>query len=490
MPVSAHASDLDYRLWLLEQIRQCRVDSTLLLDITEHGYNVWQRYEQYIFSTDIARFSALGSFDQYRATEGGTHRFVSLKGVIVGAVGVLVTCAATLIYAVRGASVVVYGIDRVSDPLYAADFRMKSVHRFVAEHRIASLEILHTVFNRKFLSNLWARRRPAVYLESFDVLHSIGRFLGTIPPFRATVTAPEGLTVDEDRFARYVIKKYLSQHNASHIRVSALTIILRAVRARAVLAIDDARTFHDLAMAARRAGIPMIAFQHGHFTKYHVGWLQPVAYQGDIPRPNTLVVWSEYWKQELLRLKSIFSADQIQVGTPQTKQYLYPETKNLRMVLIPHETDSPKADIARAIRALVEDGFQVVLKLRPDTARSSQLAQYPDLPHSPAFTVISALEELNDTPGCAVGVYSSFLYEMVSAGIPVGILSDLSPYGVGMIENGLANRVTLETLVPDVQSLIQTLKTELDRRRESLTKGHVPIENVLTDIMHMTHVNG
>lgn len=489
MSLSAHNSILEYRLWILARVRDCRVDTVPILDLTEGGYNVWQRFEQYIFSVDLARFSQTGSFDSYARGEGGVLKANAYKGILVGILSIIYTLVSVFFMALRGARVIVFGIDRISDPIYKADFRMHFIYKYLRGQRVEYFEILHTLFNRDFVHRLFIRLRPVAYLEAPDTVYAIGRLLGFFKSPAITIETPPGLNSDEDRFIRYVIKKYLAQRITSHLRVRMLEYILRITRARVVTAIDDARTFHDLAIAAQRVGIPMIAFQHGHFTKYHIGWLAPRAWRGKIPRPDILVVWSEYWRHELARLKSIFSDDQLMVGTLNMHQHVHARALHTQIVLIPHETDSPKADIAKSIVTLVNAGFHVVLKLRPDASRASQLAQYPELPHSPAFRTIVHLKELTEAPGCAIGVYSSFLYEMIAHGVPVGVLSDLSPYGLGMIENGLANKIRIDALVEDTRTLLNTASEELGRRHAVLTEGQVPIESVLADIMHKAHIS-
>lgn len=480
------ARDLEYELSLLTAIRSSTVDGVPLTHLTLDGtHNLWHRFEQYVFSSDIVRFSATRSFDQYLTTEGGQSTAVSLKGFAVGLVGVLVSGLAALSLLILRPKVIVFGIDRVSDADHTSDFRMRAIYSFLTSRRIRHTEVLHTVFNKVFLINLMKRLRLALYLEAADVLYAIGRMVKRSRPKKITIENLGSLSEEESRFARYVVKKYLGQKDAVLFRISLLTFILRSSRTKAVFAIDDARHYHDICVAARRARVPVYAFQHGHYTRFHVGWLATEGALGEYMRPDFLVVWSEYWKQELQRLKSVFDDTKILIGSPERKGVSIPQQQSVhRTILIPHETDSPKVEMVKIFQEILQDpAVSIILKLRPDHTVESQLKEYPNLERvEKRITTITTVGELASRPTCVVGVYSTFLYDMVEANIPVGVLVDVSPYGHGMVTNGLANAVHSNSLHADIQNLCELSSEDALRRAALLTSGSQPIRETLESI--------
>ncbi len=447
-------------------------------------YALWNRFQQFLFSSDILRYHSLGGFDAYKEEEGGHNRKLSFKGFIVGMFGVGVSFYALVHAALARPRVILFGIDRVSGP-YQSDFRTAELHQYLREHHVPYAECLHTVFNQKFIKNFGVRGRSALYLESLDTLYSILRFLHlTRRPPELAIEGFNDMTDDESRFARYVINKYLGQQGAIEFRIRALRFFIRVSGARALWAIDDARHYHDIMAAAHDVGVPSYAFQHGHFTKYHVGWLVGERSQGEYMRPDYLVVWSAYWKKELARLHAVFPTEAIIVGAPERKMLTLPKKLFDRTtILIPHETDSSKKEVSRIIQALVGAGINVIIKLRQDHPVKSQVEEYSAVPVTDeAVTFVTNLSELTARPHAVIGVYSTFLYEMVELRIPVGVCVDLSDYGSGMVENGLANPVRLVTLIADIDSLVATPQMERDRRFASLADGVTPLRDTLGEI--------
>jgi hypothetical protein len=479
------ARDLEYELMLLSAIRSSTVDGVPLTHLTLDGtHNLWHRFEQYVFSSDIVRFSATRSFDQYLRTEGGQSTVVSLKGVAVGLVGVVISGLAVLSLVVFRPKVIVFGIDRISDAEFKSDFRLHAIYSFLKARRVQYTEVLHTVFNKVFLFNLIQRLRLVVYLEAADVLFAILRALRRSKPKPVTIGNLDSLTDEEAKFARYVVKKYLGQKDAALFRISLLTFVLSVSRTRAVFAIDDARHYHDVCVAAHRVRVPVYAFQHGHYTRFHVGWLAMDNARGTYIRPDFLVVWSDYWKHELKRLGSVFEPTHILVGTPEKKRISISKPQSAHCtILIPHETDSPKKEMVKIFQEIAQDPtISIILKLRPDYTVESQLKEYPNLGLGEKIATVTSIDELASRPTCALGVYSTFLYDMVEAGIPVGVLVDVSPYGRGMVENRLASAIHSHSLLEDIRNLCAQGSEEVENRTALLKSGAHPIDETLESI--------
>lgn len=472
--------DLDYEYDLLQKISGATVDGMPLAAYTYCGhYSLWHRVVQHVFSSDILRFAKTRSFEKYLADEGkGDAR--SLKGYAVGLLGVLISFLGVLSWFVRRPRVVVYGIDRISDREYASDFRMHEVYAWLRAQRFSFGEVLHTVFTRDFVARIIKRPRMPLYLEASDVLYSVWRFF--FPPHTATFTIGglKGLSDEEVRFATYTIKKYLGQKDAIEFRVKILTAILKMSRARLVVAIDDVRHYHDILLAAGNARIPSAAIQHGHLTRYHVGWLQLPGAAAYVV-PTYFVAWSTYWKKELDRLGGVFSAPSIRLGAPVRIAPALPPTPTKEMViLVPYESDSPHARVGEVMQHILAiPHTRIVFKLRPDHPREMQIAGYGGVLHSPRVITVSSLAELTERPTAVIGVYSTFLYEMVSAQVPVGVLVELSPYGRGMVENGLAISVSAPSLAQDVAALVATDSAVTRERKSRLEEGALPLGETL-----------
>lgn len=482
--------DLPYELELLRRMGRVLVDGTPLHDLPLCGrYAFWHRFVQFVFSSDIRRFSVSRNFDVYRSEEGGHDRPRSLKGFLVGLLGLFVSFFAFSVSFVRKPSVVLFGIDRVSDKEFRTDFRTHALNQYLDGRRVPFVECLHTVFDRSFVKNLFIRRRLAFYLESADVLYALLKFLRlTEKPKKRTLSNVSGFSKEEERFARYVIQKYLGEEGSIRFRIRMLSFFLRVSATRAVFAIDDARHYQDIMLAADRVGVPSYAFQHGHITRYHVGWLKDETSPAlSYIRPDYLVVWGDYWKAELARLGGIFPDSAIMIGTPERESLNLPKQGGSGIsILIPHETDSPKGEVVKCIEEVLKASKDVTftLKLRPDHPKNAQLALYPGFQWEGERTrVITDLHELESRPDGALGVYSTFLYNLVLEEVPVGILDVASDYGAGMIENGLAVKIPKTDALGAIRKLAHTPKEERIVRKNLLLGSPKPLTETLDEIL-------
>ena len=188
----------------------------------------------------------------------------------------------------------VYGIDLVDSP-YKADARITRIYRFFSDRGIGFGEILHTMFGRSFFVNMVIRRRPVFYLDITRV-----RF------------RDYGVPKGHDSFAAEAIASALAVPRA----IRLCRTVIRLVGVRAILAIDDTRYYYPLMIAAQECGVPLYAFQHGRFSEYLPGWAQYDIDPAHCPFPDTVFVWSEYWRSVLLETSpvALLHADRVRVA--------------------------------------------------------------------------------------------------------------------------------------------------------------------------------
>jgi hypothetical protein len=183
------------------------------------------------------------------------------------------------------------------------------------------------------------------------------------------------------------------------------------------------------------------------------------------------VTWSDYWKKELLRLGSVFPENALIVGGIPGRASVLPQKKAAGLlVLVPHETDSPKSEVSAFLERILEDilSARVVIKLRPDHPRAEQMSAYPSLVFGGRVSTITELSELTERPSVVLGVYSSFLYDMVRAEVPVLIMDTSMDYGRTMVENGLAEQVLLSDVVEAVKKAMELPMSVLEGRARML----------------------
>lgn len=482
--------DMHYELSLLRKIGKVKVNGIPFESISfQDKYVYWHQFSQSVFSSEIVQFSQIRNFDTF-STHSKVTRSARIRGYFLSLLGVGVSVVAFLYVRIVKPRVVVFGIDRTSDRASHGDFRIASLYTFLRNEKISFIECFHTIFNFNFIQKLITRKRLGVYVGAIDSLYQLLFFVPKHNPFNnAELTGFDECSAEERKFAEFIVRKYLQLYGLKEFRVVILSRFLSYAKAEYVFAIDDARNFHDISLAANRAGIPCFAFQHGHFTPYHVGWLKNTAVGGLMyPIPDYLVVWSEYWKKELIRLDSIFPEDAIIVGGKDTGETLtFPNKKSedTTVVLIPHETDSPKVEVESYITQLLHcKNVSVIMKLRADHSIESQLAHYPNLSWgTERLSYITHISELNHRPHVSIGTYSTFLYETVSVGIPTALFKTSLDYGVGMVLNDLASEIVESEICRGVETLAQTPEDVLRDRAERITSPH-SLQKTLADIVH------
>lgn len=447
------------------------------------GYDYWQFYRQRVFE-DIKEFSRT----QTLLPETPQSLVGFLKDSVLHVSMLLMglfTYGIALVFRKR---ILIYGIDRVNSK-HGSDFRMASVYDFLEQNHISYSELLHTIPGKHVLQNLLVRKRTALYLETCDWLYGMCIRLRVIKPY--PVFDPQAMQIPtcaphERVFIQKTIARYVYQIGVSRFKVALLAFLFRYAPFTTLYAIDDARYYHEILLAARLGGLKSYAFQHGHFTKYHVGWLRNGTQCGITIHPDELLVWSGYWKDELLRLGSATPENAIKVGGGKVLPIMHSNEhkvlSELITVLIPYETSCPKKEVASYIEDMLHSKrIRIIFKLRPDLEESVQLSEYglDGIQDSHFMTTKDVSKYINEVDMVA-GVYSTFLYDMIAIGKRVVMLETSSDYGEGMCIHDLADVLKKNADIYKTLKGIQDIPQEsIEKRREKLVDPKMSLMDTL-----------
>lgn len=486
--------DLVYARDLLRRINAVVVDGKPLSEktILQH-YNVWQFYQDSLLFGACKEFSRVHNSTPYaRSTQPRT--FFSIICTALAFVSTILSASWLLL---RGPRILVFAPDKLTDRSRQHDFRMSAVYSFLHDERISYAELLHTTFGKTFFTNLRRRKSLRLYLEGLNIPYAIGIRMGMIkkqtsPSFSGDMM--RGFSSEEIPFVRSVVLRYMAEIPRTEFRIRALSWILKLSRVRIVFAIDDPRSFYEVTLAARMAGIPTWAFQHGHISKYHVGYLQMPGFTGTMVYPDTLFVWNEYWKQEYIRLGTVFPQSTIVTAGFQqrasTMRFIKKENDTIN-ILIPYETDAPIAEVHTYFNAILScPRTKIFFKLRPDIPEDIQRARYGITTSSSRVVSGNFAEDVISQIDVVVGVYSTYLYTMVASLKPVAILKTSSDFGDGMIQNGLADRLDLNdrAFCDCVLAIAQTPIATLLARQAKVATCQKPLATILRERLakHLT----
>lgn len=438
-------------------------------------------------------FVSLREFVKGKTAADGVLRGIGAMsvGIVLGGLGVaLVSLAAWLSALLRRPGAVVFGIDKVSSK-GKRDFRIEGIYAHLDRQGTRYAEVLHAVVSRETFRQLRSRGHATVYQEALDFLHAVlyrrCRCRVEAARIAAGFEVP-GASPEEQAFFRALAERCLWNVSLSRFRERFYRLFLRAVGARIVLSIDDTRNYHDLMAAARSLGIASYAFQHGHFTKNHVGWLAHACPGGHDARPDALFVWSPYWKRELLRLGTNFKEDEIRIGgNPKGKDVVAPVKRvpsadgRLR-VLVSYEKGAPKKEIAPYLERLKRPEIRLSFSARPDFPLRKQLEEY-GLKES-QVEVVRDLKAALPSIDIAVGAYSTLLYDLIAMGVPVATLDVPFDFGDGLEVSDLAERLTLDGDLPArLRAAAERGAAEAERRRLRYVEGEGDIEATLTSLL-------
>ncbi|MDO8565344.1 MAG: hypothetical protein Q7R67_01870 [bacterium] len=436
------------------------------------GWNLWQSY-QGILWTDAKNWT-LGQ-DQMI---GSTVLF--LKWVIAGIAITTISFMSAAFLVLSRRTILIYSVDKLGGA-YQNDQRLEPLYEALAEKQSKYVEIFHTLSTRETVKNFIKRKRPVMYLESITFI--LSPIIWLYSRRAKNITSK----LDCNSFIKSEVEKFIALRVISKARIILFQALFRISGVKLIFAIDDVRHYSELMTAAQLSGIPSYGIQHGHFTKYHTGWLRANDIPGEIMRPRALLVWSEYWKRELLRLGTYFKPEEIIVGGNLPKVEIV-EAKDPKIsILIPYEADAPKEEVRRYIEEIVKNSdARVILKLRPDHDEKKQMDAY-GLKSGERIIAMKSTKEALENSSLALGTYSSLLYDCVAHMIPVGILITSLDYGEGMVTNGLAdfvknidsiNKLALtskETLVSRRKKLLGDNDKELAGSIRDIIKQHVPV---------------
>ncbi len=433
-------------------------------------FNAWQFFQQSLLFGELTKTPGLKKRPSFH--------LIPLKfGLVV------VSFFGILFLLVSRRKVLIYTIDRVSSSEGKHDFRMDGIYAHLKRNRIPYVELVHTS-PAGWFRNLLKRRRPAIFLQAFDAARILSA-LATKPNETLATQDFEG-PPKERAFA--LVRYFFERARIAEFRVRCLRRILRASGVRVLLTIDDTRHYNELLIACRLEKIPSIAFQHGHFTKYHVGWLKKWETAFERVVPDQFVVWSSYWKEELGKLGSYFPSDRIKVGgKPYGDTSQHSQAKkdpSFLTVLIPYEKEADKEALAQFVLSCQAlENVQIVFKIRPDMSRELQLKEY-GLENNSRLIAGSNLTVLPH-PDLVVGTYSTFLYEMVERAIPVAILKTEQDFGEGLLRNGLAELLELEGISRDRLEALAYTPEDVLRARKNRLVGAEPLDfsNTLKGIL-------
>ncbi len=223
----------------------------------------------------------------------------------------------------------------------------------------------------------------------------------------------------------------------------------------------DAHTFYGLddingyifplLYACRTKGMRTIGHQHGAYVRRHAGYIMPGIHREEFTWFDNVIVWGKYWKEKLLKESELYSPDFFIVGANKFRKN-YPvsqaRTASPINILIPYEFLTNTFKVGQYIQKLMDLGYNIFFKPRPDEAIADQLDAYC-LPttYRDQLTIVADLDEATLRKiDIVAGTMTTLIYELLPCDKIIWILETEYRHLDDLVEEGLAHKVREEDL--------------------------------------------
>ena len=227
---------------------------------------------------------------------------------------------------------------------------------------------------------------------------------------------------------------------------------LRQCRAKTFYGLDDINGYvFPVLYACRSLGLRTIGHQHGAYVRRHAGYMMEGIDAADFQWFDRVIVWGEYWKEKMERSSTAYPPDFFIVGSNKfTAMPVSAEAQERKAetVLVPFEFLANTAKIGKYILKLMDLGYRVAFKPRPDDDLHGQIEAYC-LPatYRERLTIIPKLDETALAEiDIVAGTMTTLLYELLPCNKVIWVLDTEFHHLDDLVEEGFARRVRLEDL--------------------------------------------
>lgn len=232
----------------------------------------------------------------------------------------------------------------------------------------------------------------------------------------------------DNAFANQILEIHQHYFNESYHIYHISKWIMKFLNIQCLLSLDDSRYSNELNIAAKDLQITTIGYQHGRFNEYHIGLFE---FPFDV-----YCVWSEYFKNKLLKLSSKYTPNQIAViGHFRIKEPLSLIQRE-KIILWLGESNINYEEVTPFIEKAVKDGYNIIFRGKPGNNYS--LANFLTAYNISIDTYGNYFESLKmHRIGVVIGTHSTALMESWTAGVPSFALQTSYDYGKHLWEDGL-----------------------------------------------------
>ncbi len=387
-------------------------------------------------------------------------------GTPLVAMAVVASWLAAWWFRARGRAVAVYTVDIVS-PGLRHDFRIDPIYRELERRELSYGEFVHSLGGVGAVQNFFRRRRLSIDMQAMAMLEAHP----AVDMSLAASIRVGDMPVDRARFFCALAREGCRASSEAVRRYRALRRLVRLHRPRFALVLDDSRHAHELVAACRSEGVYVVSYQHGAFNRYSVGLMTYGFLDGKPHRANAYGLWSDYFRQRLLRDSRLYDASTTFVcgmlrspGPDVEAKDRSPEGRV--RVLVVSESERTEEVVPFVAQLLDREAYEVTLKLRP--GEQVPTPWRPLLELGLGTSKQSVYDAVRDCD-VVLGTYSSVLYEAAFLLKPLVVVKTTAPVGDELVQESLAELASgPDGIEQGVTRAVALPMSELERRRAVL----------------------
>ena len=226
---------------------------------------------------------------------------------------------------------------------------------------------------------------------------------------------------------------------------------LASMRPDVYFGIDDANEVYPILFACNELGIPSVGYQLGMYARRQAGYVMEGWEPGEYQWFDNVIVWGAYWETAIRRHSRVFPEGYFLQGANK-HSYCYRRLESPRFsprnILIPYEFWGNTQLIGRYIQKLIDLGYTVFFKFKPDERPLRQLDSYclPPEYRSRIVQVFEITDELMAEINVVAGAMTTWLFDLLPYGKETWVFETEFRLLDDMIKDGFARRVRLDEL--------------------------------------------
>ncbi|WP_029893615.1 hypothetical protein [Desulfohalovibrio reitneri] len=214
--------------------------------------------------------------------------------------------------------------------------------------------------------------------------------------------------------------------------------------------IDDAGMVYGALAACKELGVPSVGYQLGMYGRRQAGYVMEGFSREEHLWFDNVVVWGPYWERVMRRHGDFPEGYFLQGANKHGYAYRRERTGRFhrKNVLVPYEFWGDTAYIGRCMMRMMDLGYTVYFKFKPDERPELQLASY-ELPPEYERRLVHVHDITDDLMGeinIVAGAMTTLLFDLLPYGKHTWVLDTEFRLLDDMVEDGFAELVSLEDI--------------------------------------------